>query len=123
MKVYNQAFHVLPGKTVGIKLLLNIISSNSLARDENKFMLKSPAIIKFSLGKFCNKASTSLLNNSLSPLGGLYVIPIVIGFTVLVTSINKVSKLGEQLQNVSNLGELELINDINPESTSFRLIC
>ena len=42
-------------ETVGIKLLLNIISSNSLARNENKFMLKSPAIIKFSLGKFCNK--------------------------------------------------------------------
>ena len=56
-------------ETVGIQLLLNIISSNSLARDENKFMLKSQAIIKFYLGKFCNKASTSVLNNSISPLG------------------------------------------------------
>ena len=81
-------------ETVGIKFLLNIISSISLARNENKFTLKSPVIIKFSLGNFCYKASTSLLNNSLSPLGSLYLILIVIGFTVLVTSINKEFKLG-----------------------------
>ena len=45
---------------VGIRLLLNIISSKLLHDDESKLILKSPVTMTFSDGKFFIRTSISL---------------------------------------------------------------